>query len=170
MGNTSTATTAPSGRTRVRIAAVVFPWLLLSVALLAGCSAATTRSPAEDPTVEPTVAPTPTPSVTPQPTPLPSFGPFSGTVTVIIRDYDFQLPTGTKEITITSGTTVVFENRDGRHHTATHGENGRKAIGGELFDWDLEDGQSASFLFEEPGMFPVTCRPHARMNITIEVI
>ena len=72
-------------------------------------------------------------------------------------------------LTIPVGTRVVFVNEDPAPHTATHGTDGA-AEADAAFDIAIrETGASGSFTFEEAGQFPVTCKVHPDMNLTIIV-
>ena len=72
-------------------------------------------------------------------------------------------------LTIPVGTRVVFVNEDPAPHTATHGTDGA-AEADAAFDIGIrETGASGSFTFEEAGEFPVTCKVHPDMNLTIIV-
>ncbi len=72
-------------------------------------------------------------------------------------------------LTVPAGTRVVFVNEDPARHTATHGTDGA-ADPAAAFDINLgSSGASGSFTFEEAGEFPVTCKVHPEMNLTVIV-
>lgn len=83
---------------------------------------------------------------------------------VVIQDRAFS----TEELTITEGTTVSWVNEDDAGHTITHGENGGP-VDEPLFDEELSRGATVSYTFEDPGTYPVTCRIHPEMQMTITV-
>lgn len=89
-------------------------------------------------------------------------------VTVTLRGSAFQSPDGGETLTISAGATVTFVNEDSFSHTATHGENGLAASDA-AFDIGLAAGANGSFIFDEPGSYPVTCKIHPTMNMTITV-
>jgi plastocyanin len=85
--------------------------------------------------------------------------------TVVLEGFAFE----PAELTVHVGDTVTFENKDDTRHTATHGENGTAADNAE-FDIDLpENGATGEYTFDEAGDFPVTCKVHPDMNMTITV-
>ena len=87
------------------------------------------------------------------------------TVTVVIgTDSSFG-----DDLTIVAGSTVVFVNNDDLDHTAVNGTDGRAAPGS-LFSFSLANGGgTASYTFDHPGTYPVTCILHRRMHLTITV-
>ncbi|MFN2484078.1 MAG: plastocyanin/azurin family copper-binding protein [Candidatus Limnocylindria bacterium] len=88
-----------------------------------------------------------------------------GGTTVALEGFAFE----PAELTVHVGDTVTFENKDDTRHTATHGENGTAAENAE-FDIDLpENGSTGEYTFDEGGDFPVTCKVHPDMNMTITV-
>ncbi|MDQ3880120.1 MAG: plastocyanin/azurin family copper-binding protein [Chloroflexota bacterium] len=89
----------------------------------------------------------------------------AGGNTVVLEGFAFE----PAELTVHVGDTVTFENKDDTRHTATHGENGTAAENAE-FDIDLpESGSTGEYTFDEAGDFPVTCKVHPNMNMTITV-
>ena len=89
----------------------------------------------------------------------------AGSETVVLVNLAFD----PGDLTIPVGTTVVFENQEEAPHTATHGERGQPADDA-AFDIDLPAaGDSGEFTFDEAGEFPVTCKVHPDMNMTITV-
>jgi plastocyanin len=89
-------------------------------------------------------------------------------VMVTLSGSAFRPPDGGDTLTISAGTTVTFVNNDNFAHTATHGEDGAPAAD-DLFDLDLAAGASGEFTFDDPGTYPVTCRIHPSMNMTVVV-
>jgi plastocyanin len=85
-------------------------------------------------------------------------------VEVTVKDRAFN----PDEITITEGTTVTWINEDETGHTVTNGEGGAPALD-PLFDEPLSVGQTVTYTFDEPGTFPVTCRVHHGMQMTVIV-
>ena len=83
---------------------------------------------------------------------------------VTVRDATFD----PSVITVSTGSTVSWVNEDEMGHTVTHGEGG--APDGEaLFDEALSVDQAVSYTFEEAGEFPVTCKVHKDMQMTVVV-
>lgn len=72
------------------------------------------------------------------------------------------------EVTVAVGTTVTWTNEDEGGHTVTHGEGG-SAETEALFDEAVSAGQAVTYTFEEPGTYPVTCRIHHAMQMTVIV-
>ena len=68
-------------------------------------------------------------------------------------------------LTIAVGTTVTFT--DGTGHTVTHGSNGT-AADDPIVD-ESWSGDPIEVTFEEAGTFPITCKVHPTMNMTITV-
>jgi len=83
---------------------------------------------------------------------------------VVVRDASFQ----TEELTISVGTTVTWVNEDEMGHTVTHGEGGAPDPEA-LFDESLSAGQTVTYTFEEAGSYPVTCKVHPDMQMTVVV-
>lgn len=76
--------------------------------------------------------------------------------TVIIQDYKYQ----PAEITIQSGETVTWINKDSVKHTAT----------GDSFDSGLfGKGESFQQVFDEPGTYDYICTPHPYMKGKVSV-
>ena len=73
-----------------------------------------------------------------------------------------------EELTVTVGTTVTWVNEDEQGHTVTHGEAGAPDPDA-LFDEALSAGQTVTYTFEEPGTYPVTCKVHQGMQMTVIV-
>jgi plastocyanin len=83
---------------------------------------------------------------------------------VMVQDQAFS----PDELTVTVGTTVTWVNGDAMGHTITHGEGGAP-LQDALFDEELSQDQVVSYTFEEPGTYPVTCRVHKDMQMTVIV-
>lgn len=83
---------------------------------------------------------------------------------VTIRDMAFSVD----ELTVPVGSTVTWLNEDDAGHTVTHGEGGAPE-GEALFDEAVNAGQTVSYTFEQPGTYPVTCKIHKDMQMTITV-
>jgi plastocyanin len=65
-------------------------------------------------------------------------------------------------MTITVGDTVTWTNADGRPHTVTSNDG--------VFDsGNLDEGQTFSFTFSEPGTYTYRCNYHDQMQATIVV-
>lgn len=77
--------------------------------------------------------------------------------TVEIRNFAFNPAT----VTIQTGDTVTWIQRDFMEHTSTSGENG--VPDGRWDSGDLSDGQSFSHTFDSPGSFAYYCTPHPFM-------
>jgi plastocyanin len=74
----------------------------------------------------------------------------------------------TEELTIAAGTEVSFLNADSAPHTVTEGTDGQ-AADSPIIDEDLAPNQGASFTFDEPGTYELTCLLHPSMNMTVIV-
>lgn len=86
------------------------------------------------------------------------------TVAVDISNFAFA----PAQITVRSGTEVVFTNLDSAPHTVTAGSDDDPIPG--LFDSGLlEQGESFSFVFEEAGTFTYFCERHPPMEATVTV-
>ena len=83
---------------------------------------------------------------------------------VVVRDLSFM----PDEITISEGTTVSWVNEDEQGHTITHGEDG-VPLAEALVDEPLNAGQAVTYTFEEPGTYPVTCKIHQELQMTVIV-
>ncbi|MGH2383740.1 MAG: cupredoxin domain-containing protein [Candidatus Limnocylindria bacterium] len=79
-----------------------------------------------------------------------------------------QFAFDTEELTIAAGTEVSFLNADPAAHTVTEGTDGQ-AADDPIIDEELQGSGSASFTFDEPGTYEITCLFHAQMNMTIVV-
>ena len=81
------------------------------------------------------------------------------TVTIDIANFAYE----PAEIVIAAGTEVVFTNGDSAPHTVTAGTDEDPMP--EAFDSGLlEQGDSFSFVFEEPGEFAYFCDRHPPMT------
>ena len=74
----------------------------------------------------------------------------------------------TEELTIAAGTEVSFLNADSAPHTVTEGTDGQ-AADSPIIDEELAPNQGASFTFEDPGTYELTCLLHPSMNMTVIV-
>lgn len=74
----------------------------------------------------------------------------------------------TEELTIAAGTEVSFLNADSAPHTVTEGTDGQAAAS-PIIDEELAPSQGASFTFDEPGTYQITCLLHPSMNMTVIV-
>ncbi len=78
------------------------------------------------------------------------------TIDVAIQDFSFKSST----VTINSGDSIRWTNKDSASHTAT----------GQGFDTGtLSNGQSKTIVFNEPGAYQYTCSFHPGMRGTIVV-
>jgi plastocyanin len=68
-------------------------------------------------------------------------------------------------LTIPIGSTVTFTN--GAGHTVTNGSDGT-AVADPIVD-QAWNGEPIVVTFEEAGIFPITCKIHPNMNMTITV-
>lgn len=82
----------------------------------------------------------------------------SNTVTVEIKDYDF-FP---RDLTVPAGATVTWVNRDSVPHDATDN-------GGAWATGLLNQGDSKSLVFQEPGTFQYRCSIHPNMTARLTV-
>ncbi len=71
-------------------------------------------------------------------------------------------------LTVPVGTTVVFENLDSTSHTVTAGT--RELADTDLFDADLEPGETTEWTFDEPGTYDYFCVLHSGPGMTGQVI
>jgi plastocyanin len=141
-------------RTLPALAAVV-------VLALAACGTA----PADDPSATPTatIAATDEPSAAPTTSAAPTdAGPEQETVRLDGFAFD------TEELTISAGTEVQFVNADGAAHTVTEGSDG-VAASDPIIDEELQQNGVATFAFDEPGTYQITCLFHPSMNMTVIV-
>ena len=74
----------------------------------------------------------------------------------------------TEELTIAAGTEVSFLNADSAPHTVTEGTDGQ-AADSPIINEDLAPNQGASFTFDDPGTYQITCLLHPSMNMTVIV-
>lgn len=84
--------------------------------------------------------------------------------TVIMKNLKF-VPA---KLTIKAGTTVKWTNQDSFAHTVTSGTRDNPTT---LFNsGDVGAGQSFSYTFKDPGVYPYHCTPHQGMDgeITVE--
>jgi amicyanin len=83
----------------------------------------------------------------------------AATHTVTIADFAFEPAT----LTITAGDTVTWTNQDAVAHTAT-------STSGAFDSGTLEQGESFSVTFTEPGTYDYLCTPHPTMTGQIVVV
>ncbi|MFA9563914.1 MAG: plastocyanin/azurin family copper-binding protein [Acidimicrobiales bacterium] len=76
-----------------------------------------------------------------------------------------------RELTVAAGTEVTWTNADAVVHTVTAGDSdGRVGTPSGLFEsGDMEQGDTFSFTFDEPGTYPYYCIPHPWMTGTVIV-
>ena len=79
--------------------------------------------------------------------------------TVEIRDFDF-FP---RELTVESGTTITWVNRDTAPHDATD-------EGGSWGTAMLKQGESDTLTFDSPGVYQYLCTIHPNMKATVTVV
>ena len=166
-----------TGRFGVRIACMNshhrMSLLIVISATLAACAspAGSTSEPPDPPSQAPALASSqPGPSTAPattsaNPTPHDMGGMDGGeTVTVDIANFAFE----PAELVIAPGTEVVFTNSDSAPHTVTAGTDDEPMP--EVFDSGLlEQGDTFSSVFEEPGEFAYFCDRHPPMTATVVV-
>lgn len=117
-------------------------------------------SPADDGSSDPTGAASAPASDAPDA----SAAPGGEEATVTLVDFAFD----TDALTIAAGTTVSFVNADSAPHTATEGTDG-VATDDPIIDEELDANATATFTFDEPGTYEITCLFHPDMNMTITV-
>lgn len=87
-----------------------------------------------------------------------------GVCTVSIEDFAFS----PASLTVVEGTTVVWTNLDSASHTVTSGTPDEEP--GAIFDSEnLGQNDSTEVTFNDVGLFPYYCRPHAA-SMTAEVV
>lgn len=87
-----------------------------------------------------------------------------GVCNVVIENFAFS----PESLTIVEGTTVVWTNLDGASHTVTSGTPANEP--GALFDSaNLSQEDTFDVTFNDVGLFPYYCRPHAG-SMTAEVV
>ena len=82
--------------------------------------------------------------------------------TVIVEDIAFQQDS----VTVTAGTPVTWDNRDGVAHTVTSGEPGSPTG---VFDEPLPANGEVSITVEEPGTYAYFCEIHPQMTAELVV-
>jgi plastocyanin len=140
--------------------------IAFSILLLSACSPQPAVTPADSTTppvatvASPTETSLPIASDTSSPTDtlMPSPG-LSGEVEIEIEDFAFR----PAEITITTGTTVKFGNKDDVGHSV-------KADDGTWSSALLAKGEEFFFTFTTPGTYTYHCEPHTSMTGTIIVV
>jgi plastocyanin len=79
-------------------------------------------------------------------------------VTVLIKDFDFA----PMDVTIPTGGSVTWTNRDGEPHTVT-------SVDGQFRSGALDQDQSFTFTFAKPGTYAYLCSIHPKMRATVTV-
>jgi len=79
-------------------------------------------------------------------------------ISVTIKNFDYS----PMELDIKPGTTVVWKNLDGEHHTIA-------STDGMFRSPALDQNDSYSFTFNRPGVFKYICSIHPKMKATITV-
>lgn len=132
--------------------------------LLAACGGGE-ASPSEAASADPTpAASAPAASAPASEAPDASAAPGGEEATVTLNAFAFD----TGELTVAAGTTVSFDNADSAQHTVTEGTDG-SAADDPIIDEELDAGATATFTFDEPGTYEITCLFHPDMNMTITV-
>ena len=86
------------------------------------------------------------------------------TATVEIANFAYAQP----DLTVSAGTEVTFTNLDSAPHTVTAGTDDEPMT--DLFDSGLlQQGESFTFVFDEPGEFAYFCDRHPPMQGTVTV-
>jgi plastocyanin len=86
-------------------------------------------------------------------------------VSITIRNYAFS----PQYVTISKGTTITWTNMDPIPHQIINDPTGTSGLGQMFRSSPLEMGQSYSFTFTSPGMFPYHCNIHPNMRGKFEV-
>lgn len=73
-----------------------------------------------------------------------------------------------EQLTVTSGTKIVWINHDQIEHSVTHGEPGNK--GSEFNSGFFTKGEKYEFLPDKPGRYPYFCERHESMKGEIIVV
>jgi plastocyanin len=84
---------------------------------------------------------------------------------VTIQNFAFMPAT----LTVASGTSVTWTQRDQAPHTATSGAPGDADAGAIFASPQLAPGETFSFRFTDPGTYPYFCEVHPRMRGVVEV-
>lgn len=79
-------------------------------------------------------------------------------IPVTIKNFDYS----PWDLSIASGTTVVWKNLDGEPHTVA-------SVDGMFHSPGLDQNDSYSFTFNRPGVFKYICSIHPKMKATITV-
>jgi plastocyanin len=77
---------------------------------------------------------------------------------VVMKNFDFS----PMDISISSGDTVVWTNKDGEPHTVASAD-------GVFHSPALDQGDSFRFTFDKPGVYKYICSIHPKMRATITV-
>jgi plastocyanin len=139
---------------------------ILALVLAACASPAAAPSATEPPTPSATEAATPSasPSAEESESAEPSEEATAEEVRVRLESSNFD----PSELTIPSGTTVLFLNADSYTHTVTEGTGGQ-AVDDPVVDREIAQNRSVRVTFDEPGTYDITCKIHPSMQLTITV-
>ncbi len=147
---------------RFRTAGGALATLILMLAL-AACGTTTTASATDDETAEATASAAATASASATDSEGDDDDDDDGgeaSNTVSLANNQFS----PRSLTIPAGTTITFTNTGG--HTVTEGSSGAVADDPIVND---TGGADIEVTFDEPGTYPITCRIHPNMNMTITV-
>ena len=145
---------------RFRSFPILVPGLVLALAACTGTPEATTFE-----TVGATISEEPSQTESAAPTESAEASEGAGEeATVRLSRFAFD----TEELTIAAGTEVSFVNADAAPHTVTEGTDG-EAADDPIIDEELQQNGTASFTFDEPGTYEITCLFHGQMNMTVVV-
>ncbi len=133
------------------------------VLILAACSNATSSASDEPSQAAPSASPSEAESAAASQAAEPSEA-AGGGETVRLSQFAFD----PEELTIAVGTEVTFVNADSAAHTVTEGTDGT-AVADPIIDEELQQNDSTSFTFDEPGTYDITCLFHPSMQMTITV-
>ena len=145
---------------RFRSLPALVPGLVL---ILAACSSTPEATTFETVGASISAEPSQTESAAPSDSPEASGDAGEG-ATVRLSQFAFD----TEELTIAAGTEVSFVNADAAPHTVTEGTDG-EAADDPIIDEELQQNETASFTFDEPGTYQITCLFHGQMNMTVVV-
>jgi len=131
--------------------------VLAAAIALAACNGGTDGEPAAN---EPTATPSPTATATATATPTSEATetPQAGEAEVEIEDFAFQ----PAEISVATGTEVVWKQRDAAPHTVT-------ADDGSFDSGTMADRDEFMHVFDEPGTYAYHCAIHPAMTATVVV-
>jgi plastocyanin len=75
---------------------------------------------------------------------------------------------GVSEITVDAGEELTVVNDSSSDHTFTEGQNGEKEADASVNE-EIDAGDSATVVFDEPGDYDITCLFHSAMNMVVHV-